>query len=143
MAIFSLTDCDPDGCDIHRCFKRAPVPNTVAASEAATLPIHWLGVDMVDHLADAAIMGRCLSLTKRDRNRARGILEAIFPNAAKTQTRTLNPDRPKRSEDPRTRTTIQTMLVLGVKMEIQAIDADVVDGGLCGLITSKMQSCVL
>ena len=39
----------------------------------------------------------------------------------------------------KTKRCLQSMLMLGVKMEIQAVDDEVVDGGLCGWLGARMR----
>lgn len=128
LPVFSLVDCDPDGLDIHRCYSTPPKPN-IHEADAAIPELQWLGVDIVEWLGKKAVMDRCLTLTKRDRGRARGMLGRMVEDDGEVVMgigmRSLGDGR------SRMKRCLQTMLMLGVKAEIQAVDDEAVGGGLC------------
>lgn len=80
-------------------------------------------------------MDRCLALTKRDRGRARGMLTRMTEAEAQASMGEFYPN----GEEAAMKKSLQTMLMLGAKMEIQAIDDQVVDGGLCGWLQERMR----
>lgn len=128
LPIFGLFDGDPDGLDIYRCYRVGSKRSTQEAS--SNLPeMKWLGVDVGDFLKYPGMMSEALSLTTRDRTRARGMLRRKELEIADRRTNS--------NEDAtRWRTSLQRMLMLNVKMEIQAVDK--MEGGLCGWLVEKM-----
>lgn len=128
LPIFGLFDGDPDGLDIYRCYRVGSKRSTQEVG--SNLPeMKWLGVGIADFLNYPRVMSEALNLTARDRTRARGMLRRKEVEAANRPTK-LNEDL------SRWRRCLQCMLMLNVKMEIQAVDK--VDGGLCGWLAQKM-----
>lgn len=128
IPIFGLFDGDPDGLDIFRCYRVGS--KRLAQEVKSNLPeIRWLGVDIGDPLNSPKVMSEALSMTVRDRSRARGMLmRKDFENAN---------TRAQPNEDAtKWRRSLQCMLMLNLKMEIQAVDK--MDGGLCRWLTGKM-----
>jgi len=126
-------DCDPDGIDIHRCYA-TPTKATASESNDAVPEIQWLGVDIIEWLGNKAVMARCLSLTKRDRGRAKGMLGRMVD----TEDDDSSVTEGVRNANLRAKRCLQTMLMLGMKMEIQAVDDTIVDGGLVRWLERKM-----
>lgn len=79
----------------------------------------WLGIDICEHLGEVKTIKQALPLSTRDRGRARSMLARQYQQSART-TRML-----------------RTMLMLGVKIEIQAID-QAADRGLYGWLEGKI-----
>lgn len=116
IPIFGLFDGDPDGLEILRCYKSGS--DALAQEAIYNLPeVKWLGVDVCEFLGNPQVMNEAVALTFRDRNRAKGMLSRIHVRDASAQTAV-------------TKRMLQTMLMLGKKMEIQALSK--IDGGLCG-----------
>lgn len=90
---------------------------------------------MVECLGTKDVMDKGLPLTRRDRGRARGMLERMVGDEVDMDGAFAG-DQSR--EKTRVRRCLQTMLMLGVKMEIQAIDDQNVEGGLCGWLESRM-----
>ncbi|KAK5311080.1 endodeoxyribonuclease [Exophiala xenobiotica] len=132
LPVFSLVDCDPDGLDIHRCYSTPPRPN-IHEADASIPDLHWLGVDIIEWLGEKRVMDRCLTLTKRDRGRARGILGRMVEDDGEAVVGMGIGDGRSRMKR-----CLQTMLMLGVKAEIQAVDDEAVGGGLCGWLERGM-----
>lgn len=101
--MFSWTDSDPDGLAIHQCFVHPPKSLAGSDQHLIDLPITRLGVNIEECLDDKNIMSQCLPMSKRDRTRARTMLN-------------------RGGTGIQTQTSLQTMLILNLKMEIQAID---------------------
>lgn len=76
-----------------------------------------------------SVMSEALSLTARDRIRARGMLRRRELEIADRQTNSVE-------DATRWRTSLQLMLMLNVKMEIQAVDK--IEGGMCNWLAEKM-----
>ncbi|KAK5072427.1 endodeoxyribonuclease [Lithohypha guttulata] len=116
IPIFGLFDGDPDGLEILRCYKSGS--DALAQEAIYNLPeVKWLGVDVCEFLGNPQVMNEAVALTSRDRNRAKGMLSRIHVRDASAQTAS-------------TKRMLQMMLMLGKKMEIQALSK--IDGGLCG-----------
>lgn len=103
LPLFSCTDSDPDGLAIHHCYVQPPKSLAGSKQNHVELPITRLGVDLRDNLADSTIVDKCITLTNRDRKRARTMLGQGI-------------------SDLKSKSSLQTMLMLNLKMEIQAID---------------------
>jgi len=128
IPIFGLFDGDPDGLDIYRCYQMGS--KSLAQEMACNIPeLQWLGMDMTDFLGNEDVMDKCLTLTGRDRIRARAML-------ARRGIALI--ERGDRSVEAKVRTMLQTMLMLGKKMEIQALDGGA-DDGVCGWVQAKMR----
>jgi len=132
LPVFSLVDCDPDGLDIHRCYSTPPRPN-IHEIDASIPDLHWLGVDIIEGLGEKRVMDRCLTLTKRDRGRARGILGRMVEDDGEAVVGMGIGDGRSRMKR-----CLQIMLMLGVKAEIQAVDDEAVGGRLCGWLERGM-----
>lgn len=92
---------------------------------ACNLPeMQWLGVDIAESLDDVGVLDKCLTLTERDRTKARGMLARAVAGGPR---------------EARTRAMLQTMLMLGKKMEIQALDASADGFGMCQWVEEKMR----
>lgn len=103
---------------------------SLAQEMACNIPeLQWLGMDMTDFLGNEDVMDKCLTLTGRDRIRARAML-------ARRGIALI--ERGDRSVEAKVRTMLQTMLMLGKKMEIQALDGGA-DDGVCGWVQAKMR----
>lgn len=119
-------DGDPDGIDIFRCYARG---SKQLAQETASniVEMQWLGIDLLELLSDKNVMSQCLPLTPRDRIRARGML-------ARTNIVDGGGDL-----DTKLRSMLQTLLILGKKIEIQALDMWNA-GGICTWLDEKICS---
>lgn len=93
----------------------------------------WLGVDIVEFLKDSKVMNDAVSMTGRDRVRAISMLGRkeleVSSGLSRSGVQTVKP-----------RSMLQCMLMLNVKMEIQAVDKTT--GGLCSWLTEKILAVV-
>lgn len=126
--MFGLFDGDPDGLDIYRNYR---VGSKRLSQEAnCNLPeMKWLGVNIEEFLEHAVVMNEAVRLTDRDRHRMTSMLgrkEFEFSNG-RTESNT---------SAMKQRTMLQYMLMLNVKMEIQAVEK--APGGLCGWLTKRI-----
>lgn len=103
VPVYGLFDLDPDGLEIMRCY--AVGSRALAQEVAFSVPnINWLGVMLEDIASED-----CVPLTARDRSKAYTML-------AKSSWCQGCPGIHSYKE------TLQKMLVLGVKAEIQALE---------------------
>lgn len=128
LPIVGLFDGDPDGLDIFRCYRLGSKRSGQEAS--SNIPgTRWLGVDIAEFLKDPSVMNDAVTMTSRDRIRATNML-------GKKGAETCNRQRQPDVDAVKQRKMLQYMLMLNVKMEIQAIDK--IEGGLCDWLTKKM-----
>lgn len=90
----------------------------------------WLGVDVEEFLRQPKVMRETLELTARDRARARSMLGRKELEMAGKR---IEAD----GDLVKTRRMLQIMLLLNLKIEIQAVAK--VDGELCGWLAEKMR----
>ena len=124
LPIYGLFDGDPDGLEIYRCYHSDP--RGPAQESACNLPeMLWLGVDLCELLGDRPKMAQTVSMTARDRGRARSMLTRIADDDMSGQGANM-------------RQMLQTMMMLGKKMETQALDTADDGAGICGWLEHKM-----
>lgn len=109
--------------EIFRCFHSGS-PKLQQDCDCNLPEMRWLGIDLCQHVGDLRTMNQAVSLTSRDRARAMSMLSR--PGIQEHGVQNM---RQKRM--------LQNMLMLGVKLEIQALD-QAADRGLCGWLEGKM-----
>lgn len=122
IPVLGLFDCDPDGLEIFRCYHSGS-QTSIHEARCGIPDMKWLGVDMCDLICVTQVMNESVSMTRRDRDRARAMLKRIKRCDMAGQGTEM-------------RRQLQTMLMLGKKMEIQAVDR--VEGGLCGWLERRI-----
>lgn len=123
--IYGLMDYDPDGLAILSTYKHGSIKLNKERESLVVPELCWLGLRS-SHISDEDQTHRSqglMPLTKRDRNKARKMLEQNF--------------MAKESEEAETRSQLQAMLVLNMKAELQILDA--VPGALINLINAAVR----
>lgn len=130
IPVFGLFDGDPDGLDIYRSYRSGS--KRLSQESSCNIPeMRHLGIDIGEFLGNAIVMNAASSLTLRDRCRARSMLgrrdleaSTQHENAGEIATRS--------------RRMLQFMLMLNMKMEIQAVEH--IEGGLCEWLVARMSA---
>ena len=121
--IYALVDFDPDGIGILSTYKHGSVALAHENDHLRALSIRWIGVrsSIILH-ASAASDGRStLQMSRRDRRKARGL---------------LNKHGLQNDGETEWRRELQVMLMLNIKVEIQALSE--LDGGLEGWLEDEI-----
>ena len=122
-SIYALVDFDPDGIGILSTYKHGSVALAHENDHLRAPSIHWIGVrsSIILH-ANAAGDGRgILQMSGRDRRKAQGLLKKHgLQNEGETEWRRE----------------LQVMLMLNIKVEIQALSE--LDGGLEGWLENEI-----
>lgn len=93
----------------------------MAHETACRLPeMQWLGVDVCECLKKPEVLGHAVAMTSRDRTRAKAMLS-------------------RQGHGDRVRRMLRTMLILGVKMEIQGFEK--ADIGIKQWLEQKLSTC--
>ena len=122
VKLYGLFDGDPDGLEIYRCYKNESGDSSKATN--IQIPeIEFLGVNLCEYLGHSKVLNQAVSMTVRDRGRARAMLDRLHEFG-------------DQQERHRVQLSLQTMLMLGVKMEIQALNVE--DGGLQAWLERRM-----
>lgn len=118
-------DYDPDGLAILSTYKHGSIKFEGQNEELVVPEVQWSGLNS-KHIVDSdqtQIDQGLMPLTKRDRHKARKMLERDLMTEG--------------GDETEWRTELQVMLVLNLKAELQLLDAT--PGALMGLIKSAVQ----
>lgn len=124
IPVYCLVDHDPDGLAILSTYRHGSAALVHENADLIVPRVQWLGLKSGDmsHMQDGPGYQELMTLTHRDRQKARGMLSWV------------NMSEQKR--DLELRHALQTMLILDLKAEIQILDSN--DGGIAGWLQSAL-----
>ncbi|KAK5116171.1 hypothetical protein LTR62_008497 [Meristemomyces frigidus] len=125
---FALVDYDPDGLAIMSVYTHGSVALAHESDELRVPRLKWMGLNN-EHLSFAAMDVHAsqglLALTARDRAKARKLLERAMGQEST-------------SYDEEICAALRTMLILGVKAELQLLDAT--PDGMARMVSERLES---